>query len=123
MKNQCGGKKMQDCIFCKIAEGGIPCKKAYEDDKSLAFFDINPQAPVHILIIPKTHIPSVNALTEENAGIVSHLLMVSKDLAKEHGLSEDGYRLVINTGAAAGQTVHHIHIHLLGGRNLGWPPG
>lgn len=114
---------MQDCIFCKIAEGGIPCKKAYEDDKSLAFFDINPQAPVHILIIPKTHIPSVNALTEENAGIVSHLLMVSKDLAKEHGLSEDGYRLVINTGAAAGQTVHHIHIHLLGGRNLGWPPG
>jgi len=114
---------MEDCIFCKIADGAIPCKKAYEDSDSLAFFDINPQAPVHILVIPKIHIPSLNALDEGNIKLVSHLLMVAKDLAREHGLSKNGYRIVVNTGDAAGQTVHHIHVHLLGGRNMGWPPG
>ena len=114
---------MQDCIFCKIIKGEIPCKKAYEDEKALAFFDIDPKAPVHILIIPKVHVASLNELKEEQKDLASHLLFVAKNLAKEMGIADDGYRLVINTGDNGGQTVHHLHIHLLGGRFMEWPPG
>lgn len=111
-----------DCIFCKIANGEIPSKKAYEDDQILAFYDLDPQAPVHILLIPKTHISSANELTEENSQVVSHIFLVAVKLAKELGL-EKGYRIVNNCGEDGGQTVQHLHFHLLGGRSMKWPPG
>ncbi len=114
---------MADCLFCKIAAGEIPTNMLYEDDIAVAFADIDPQAPVHILVIPKTHITSVDALTDETAPIATHCLMVAAKLAKENGLSENGYRIVTNIGEAGGQSVPHLHFHLLGGRNLGWPPG
>ncbi len=109
---------MRDCVFCKIAAGEIPSKKAYEDDEVLAFYDINPQAPVHILIIPKAHIASgVAQIAPENSAIVGCCFVVAARLAKELGL-EAGFRVVTNNGAAAGQTVPHLHFHLLGGREL-----
>lgn len=114
---------MEDCIFCKIIKGEIPCKKLYEDDKVLAFYDINPEAPTHFLVIPKEHIESANKLTEENANIVSHVFLVINKLVSELGIAEKGYRIVNNIGVDGGQTVHHIHFHVLGGRNLAWPPG
>ena len=107
-----------DCLFCKIAAGEIPSKKAYEDEKVFAFYDIDPQAPVHILVIPKEHIQSV----PENQEIVGHIFTVIAKLARELNL-EDGYRVVSNVGQQGGQSVPHLHFHLLGGRNLGWPPG
>ncbi len=113
---------MEDCLFCRIASGGIPAKKAYEDDTSLAFYDIDPKAPVHILIIPKKHIASVAAADESDFSLIAHLLEVARNLAKELKL-DDGFRLVVNTGKDGGQTVHHLHVHLLGGRAMGWPPG
>lgn len=113
---------MADCIFCKIAAGEIPSKKAYEDDQILAFYDLDPQAPVHILLIPKNHISSANELTEENSKVVSHIFVVAAKLAKELGL-EKGYRIVNNCGEDGGQTVQHLHFHLLGGRSMKWPPG
>lgn len=112
-----------DCLFCKIAAGEIPSTKVYEDEQVYAFLDIEPQAPVHIILIPKVHIPSANALTEENAGVVGHIYAVAAKLAKEQGFAEKGYRIVNNCGEDGGQTVGHIHFHLLAGRNLGWPPG
>ncbi len=112
-----------DCIFCKIAAGEIPCSKAYEDEQVLAFHDINPQAPVHVLIIPKKHIDSVNALTEEDNEVLCHMFRVAQKIAKEQGVAENGFRLVFNTGVDGGQTVLHLHMHLLAGRSLGWPPG
>lgn len=111
-----------DCLFCKIAAGEIPSKKAYEDEKVFAFYDIDPQAPVHILVIPKEHIQSVSQITPENQEIVGHIFTVIAKLAKELNL-EDGYRVVSNVGQQGGQSVPHLHFHLLGGRNLGWPPG
>ena len=111
-----------DCIFCKIANGEIPSKKVYEDERILAFYDLDPQAPVHILLIPKTHIASANELTEENADVVSHIFLTAAKLAKELGLDK-GYRIVNNCGEDGGQTVHHLHFHLLGGRSMKWPPG
>ena len=111
-----------DCVFCKIAKGEIPSKKAYEDDQILAFYDLDPQAPVHILLIPKAHIASANELTEENSAVVSHILLTAAKLAKELGL-EKGYRIVNNCGEDGGQTVQHLHFHLLGGRSMKWPPG
>ena len=111
-----------DCIFCKIANGEIPSKKAYEDERILAFYDLDPQAPVHILLIPKTHIASANELTEENADVVSHIFLTAAKLAKELGVDK-GYRIVNNCGEDGGQTVHHLHFHLLGGRSMKWPPG
>ncbi len=111
-----------DCLFCKIAAGEIPSKKAYEDEKVYAFYDIDPQAPVHILVIPKEHIQSVNQITPENQEIVGHIFTVIAKLAKELDL-KDGYRVVSNVGEQGGQSVPHLHFHLLGGRNLGWPPG
>lgn len=108
---------MNDCIFCKIAAGEIPSTKVYEDDKLLAFRDINPQAPVHILIIPKQHFESVNALDESSAPIVGEIMLVAKKLAKENGL-DGGYRLITNIGDDGGQTVKHLHFHLIGGVKL-----
>lgn len=112
-----------DCIFCKIAAKDIPAKVVYEDDLSVAFEDINPQAPVHILIIPKKHIPNSLALTEEDKALIGHLFMVANRIAREKGIAERGFRLVNNCNAEAGQTVFHLHVHLLGGRPMGWPPG
>lgn len=108
---------MNDCIFCKIVEGEIPSKKLYEDDLCYAFFDINPLAPVHFLVIPKEHIPSVAAITAENSHLVAHIYEVIAKLAVEQGL--ESYRVVSNCGPDAGQTVFHLHFHVLGGKNLG----
>ena len=112
-----------DCLFCKICSGDIPAEIVMETDDIVAFRDINPQAPTHILIIPRKHIPTINDLGEEDAGIVDKVFLAARDLAREEGLAEPGYRVVMNCNAAAGQTVFHIHLHLLGGRDLGWPPG
>ena len=111
------------CIFCKIVNKEIPCTKVYEDEKILAFKDINPSAPVHVLIIPKEHITSVNYINEGNAEVVGHIFATIAKLAKELGIDESGYRVVTNIGMQGGQSVEHLHFHLLGGRNLGWPPG
>ena len=113
---------MKDCLFCKIIAGEIPSKKLYEDDVCYAFADIDPQAPVHFLVVPKTHIQSADELTGENAGVVSHIFLVIRKLAQEQGL-KDGYRIVNNCGKDGGQTVEHLHFHVLGGRLLAWPPG
>lgn len=114
---------MNDCIFCKIVNGEIPCEKIYEDDKIIAFNDINPEAPVHVLIIPKEHISMINDLNEENAGVVSHIFIKAKEIAEQLKIADTGYRIVTNCGIDGGQTVFHIHYHLLGGRELQWPPG
>ncbi len=111
-----------DCLFCKIAAGVIPSEKVYEDDQILAFRDIEPQAPFHLLIIPKEHIASAGEITPENSAIVAHVFEVAAALAKEHQLT-DGFRVVTNCGEHGGQTVLHLHFHMLAGRNLGWPPG
>lgn len=113
---------VQDCIFCKIANGTINSNKVYEDEKVIAFHDLDPQAPVHVLIVPKTHIVSVNDLNDENLHLISHIFKVAKKLAKELNI-DSGYRIVNNCGAEAGQSVWHIHFHLLGGRKMKWPPG
>lgn len=113
---------MAKCIFCKIARGEIPSKTVYEDESLRAFYDAAPQAPVHILIVPKKHIASLNAVKEKDAELLLHILFKARDIAKELGL-KNGYRLVINTGKDGGQTVKHLHVHLLGGRFMEWPPG
>jgi len=112
-----------DCIFCKIAAEEIPADVVYTDDQVVAFRDISPQAPTHILVIPREHIATVNDLSEDHASMVGRLTLVAKDLAEEDGLAESGYRLVLNTGPDGGQAVFHIHLHLFGGRPMGWPPG
>ncbi|MFH0792979.1 MAG: histidine triad nucleotide-binding protein [bacterium] len=114
---------MADCLFCKILKGEIPASKVFEDDDVLAFNDINPQAPTHILIIPKVHIPTLNDLKPGHDAIVGKLHRVAADLAKNKKFSEVGYRTVFNCNRGAGQAVYHIHLHLLGGRDLTWPPG
>lgn len=106
-----------DCLFCKIVAGEIPSTKVFEDDKVLAFRDINPQAPTHILVIPKTHIPSVDGITEENSALVAHIFAVIPQIARAEGL-KNGYRVVSNCGQDAGQTVPHLHFHILGGKEL-----
>lgn len=113
---------MSDCLFCNIVAGEIPAKKAYEDDELFAFHDINPQAPVHVLVIPRRHIASLDDAGEEDGALLGRVLLVARDLARELGV--DGrYRVVNNCGAPAGQSVFHVHFHLLGGRPMGWPPG
>ena len=107
-----------DCVFCKIISGEIPSKKVYEDDSVYAFYDISPMAPVHVLIIPKQHIASVNEVTSENSAVIAHIYEVAAGLAKELGIAESGYRIVTNCGKNAGQTVFHLHFHLLGGTQL-----
>lgn len=113
---------MSDCLFCKIVAGSIPVKRVYEDELCLAFADLNPQAPVHLLVIPKRHFASTARTTAEDAGLLGHLLATVVKIAVEQKLN-DGYRVVINTGPDGGQTVDHLHLHLLGGRHMGWPPG
>ena len=107
-----------DCIFCKIVRGEIPADVVYEDDDVLAFKDISPQAKIHTLIIPKTHIPTLNALQEEHDALAGKLLRTAAKVAKIHGVEEDGYRTVINTNADAGQVVFHVHVHVMGGQPL-----
>ena len=114
---------MGECIFCKIAAGEIPAVKIYEDDSVLAFKDIDAQAPVHFLLIPKKHIGSILKLTKEDSSLVVHLMEVIKKVAEENGLNQDGFRIVVNTGENGGQTVPHLHLHILGGREMAWPPG
>ena len=114
---------MADCFFCKIVAKEIPAKIAFEDPQTLAFHDIHPMAPVHLQIIPKQHIARVSELKPENAEVVARLVAVANRLAAETGIAEPGYRLVINCNPAAGQSVYHLHLHLLGGRSMSWPPG
>ena len=114
---------MTDCLFCKIINGEIPSSKVYEDDKVYAFNDIDPQAPVHFLIVPKEHIKSALELTDANKDIVGHVFQVASKLAHELGFADKGFRVVNNCGEDGGQTVGHIHFHVLAGRNIGWPPG
>jgi histidine triad (HIT) family protein len=114
---------MDDCIFCKIDKGEIPSKKIYEDDEFLAFHDITPQAPVHFLIIPKRHIRNIMEAESADAGLLGRLLLKAQELAQEQGCAEKGARFVINCKSDGGQTVDHLHCHVLGGRPLLWPPG
>lgn len=113
---------MDDCLFCKIIKGEIPSNKVYEDDLVFAFRDIEPQAPTHILIIPKAHIKSAAEITPENSAVVAHIFEVAAIIAKQEGL-DDGFRIVNNCGDSAGQTVKHLHFHLMGGREFTWPAG
>ena len=108
------------CLFCKIAAGEIPSKKAYEDESVYAFYDIAPQAPVHILVIPKAHIESAQALTRGDDALLGHMFEVARIIAEENGLDKTGYRLITNVGADAGQSVLHLHLHLIGGKTLKW---
>ena len=115
---------MSDCIFCKIASKEIPSTLIYEDDTVAAFHDLDPKAPVHVLVIPKKHVESLLALEEEDKALVSHILVdVIPELAQKLGIAENGIRVVANTGEEGGQTVKHLHFHLLGGRSMQWPPG
>ncbi len=114
---------MTDCIFCKIVKGEIPSNKIYEDEFVYAFYDISPEAPVHFLVIPKEHIKSANMISSENSNIIAHIFEVINKITSELGISEDGYRIVNNCGVLGGQTVDHMHFHILGGRELKWPPG
>ena len=112
-----------DCLFCKIAAGEIPADIVYEDELAVAFKDINPQAPTHLLVIPKTHAGNLASLGEEQDALVGHLLRVCAEVAQAAGVADSGYRVVANVGAAAGESVPHLHFHVLGGRALQWPPG
>jgi len=114
---------MSDCLFCKFVSGDIKPNVVYQDDDVLAFRDVNPQAPTHILVIPKRHIATLNDLRPGDAGLMGKLYLVAQKIAEDVGIAEAGYRTLINCNAEAGQTVFHIHLHLLGGRPMGWPPG
>ena len=114
---------MDDCLFCKIAAGQIPSNKLYEDDTLLAIYDIDPQAPVHFLVIPKQHIESAAKLTEVDAALLGHINATIANLCKQLGVDESGYRVVTNVGADGGQSVKHLHFHVLAKRSLAWPPG
>ncbi len=111
------------CLFCRIVRGELPNEKVAETDDLYAFRDINPQAPYHILVVPKRHIPTVNDLPEADADLVGRMILLARDFAEDQDFAAEGYRLVLNTNRAAGQSVFHIHLHLLGGRHLSWPPG
>jgi histidine triad (HIT) family protein len=113
----------QNCLFCRISAGEISADILYKDERCLAIRDINPQAPVHMLVIPFDHIESLDEASQKDEAMLGHLLRVAARIANEQGLSESGYRTVINTGAGAGQSVLHLHVHVLGGRPLSWPPG
>jgi histidine triad (HIT) family protein len=112
-----------DCVFCRIAEKKMDAPVVHEDDMAVAFRDMNPQAPVHILVVPKKHIRSMGEVGPKDEALLGHLLYVARKLADDEGLPRNGYRIVLNTGANAGQTVFHLHVHLLGGRSFSWPPG
>ncbi len=112
-----------NCLFCKILAGEIPADIIFESDSAIAFRDINPQAPTHALIIPRKHIATINEISDDDQAIVGSLYSAAKAIAVAEGIADEGYRVVMNCNAAAGQTVFHVHLHLLGGRALGWPPG
>jgi histidine triad (HIT) family protein len=112
-----------NCLFCKIVGGEIPATLVHKDEVSIAFEDINPQAPVHVLVVPRAHMESLDDASLRDEGSLGHLLRVAARIANDRGLGESGYRTVINTGAGAGQSVFHLHVHVLGGRSMGWPPG
>lgn len=114
---------MSDCLFCKIRDGQISADLVYQDDRAIAFRDINPQAPVHVLIVPRDHVPTLNDLQPAHNDLVGHLFQVAARIAREQGVADSGYRCLFNCNKQAGQTVWHLHLHLLGGRYLGWPPG
>lgn len=114
---------MEQCIFCKIIKGDIPAKVVYKDERVVAIEDINPQAPYHLLIIPKSHIPTLNDLTDEDKELVGYIYRIASKIAQEKGFGKKGYRIVANCNPDGGQTVYHIHFHLLGGRFMRWPPG
>ncbi len=114
---------MADCLFCKIAAGTIPAKLIHDDEKCIGFLDINPQAPTHALFVPRRHIPTVNDLTLEDSELVGHLMLSAAKYARDNGIADAGYRLVMNCNSDAGQTVFHLHLHILAGRQLSWPPG
>ncbi len=107
------------CVFCKIVKGELPAKVVYEDDLIMAFHDINPQRKVHVLVIPKKHIPSLNDLTEEDKELMGHLMVKIPEIAKKLGIAEDGYRVIVNTGPNGGQEIYHVHFHILGGERVG----
>ena len=115
--------KLDDCIFCKIAEGEIPSTRVYEDDVCIAFKDLTPQAPTHLLIIPREHVDSLDKAGKRDQDTLGHLLLCSAEIAREQGFAENGYRVVINTNSDGGQTVFHLHLHLLAGRPFVFPPG
>ena len=112
-----------DCLFCKIVAGEIDADIVYQSDRTVAFRDLNPQAPTHVLIVPRRHISTINDIAETDAAEIGQLFLVAKEIAAQEGLSEPGYRVTMNCNAAAGQTVFHLHLHLLGGRQFSWPPG
>lgn len=114
---------MSDCIFCKIIKKEIPAKIIYEDDNVIAFEDINPQAPVHLLVVPRKHIPTLLDLTPEDSQLMGHIFLTANNLAKNKGISVSGFRTVFNCNKDAGQAVYHIHLHIFGGRRMAWPPG
>ena len=114
---------MDDCLFCKICAGRIPAKIVYQDDRILAFDDIRPQAPIHTLIIPKAHFASLNDVPDAESGLLGHMLLKAREIARAKGIGETGYRVVLNTARDSGQEVFHIHFHVLGGRRMAWPPG
>ncbi len=111
------------CLFCRIRDGDIPAKIVHEDETAFAIADINPQGPVHLLVIPRRHVESTNDLTAQDEALAGHLVRVAADLARDLGKAESGYRLIFNTNAEGGQTVSHLHLHLIGGRQMQWPPG
>ena len=112
-----------DCLFCKISEGAIPAKIVFENDRIVAFEDINPQAPTHIQIIPRKHIPTTLEVAAEDRELMGEIIQTAANLARERGFAEEGYRIALNTNSGAGQSVYHLHFHLLGGRSFSWPPG
>lgn len=112
-----------DCLFCRIVSGDVPADIVYESDEAIAFRDINPQAPTHVLVIPRKHIATINDLEEGDAGLVGSLYLAAKAIAAAEGIADSGYRAVMNCNEGAGQSVFHIHLHVLGGRALSWPPG
>ena len=114
---------MTDCLFCKMVSGAIKPNTVYEDDDVLAFRDINPQAPTHVLIVPKQHVSTINDLDTQTAGLFGKMMLAAAKVARQEGFAEQGYRTVMNCNEHGGQTVFHIHLHLLGGRPMGWPPG
>ncbi len=114
---------MSECLFCKFVNHVIPTQVVYEDDHTFAFRDINPQAPTHILVVPRVHIENLATMEREHETLIGHLLWVCAELARREGIEADGYRVVLNTNRDAGQSVYHLHFHLLGGRHMTWPPG
>ena len=114
---------MPDCLFCGIASGEIPAKTVRESSRAIAFRDINPQAPTHVLVIPRAHYPNLAAIAAAGDGLLDEVATLADQVARDEGVAESGYRVVFNTGPDAGQTVHHVHAHVLGGRPLEWPPG